>query len=147
MIDGVQTIIRRIVGNLAKGAILNTDMTLTPCYVVRDGNGKFAHGETPTAAQDALLEKIYDDMGIDEAADKMLAEMELDKKYPASDFYRWHHILTGSCEMGRKSFMANHGISMTDEYTVEEFAEIVKNDFGADRIAVLIEKIQETKGV
>lgn len=144
-IDEVQTLIYRVVGNLAKGAILHADMTLTPCYIVRDGKGKFAHGETPEAAQEALLEKIYDCMDIDEAVDTMLAEMELGKKYPASEFYRWHHILTGSCEMGRRLFMRDHGINMTDEYTIEEFAEIVKNDFGSDRIAVLINKIKGMK--
>ena len=141
IIDEVPTIVRKIVGNLAKGAILNSDMTLTPCYIVRDGRGKFAHGETAKAAQDALLEKIYEDMDIDEAVEKMLSELDLGKKYPASEFYKWHHILTGSCEMGRKAFMRNHGISMEDEFTVAEFVEIVKNDFGADRISVLAERI------
>ena len=142
IIDEVPTIVRNIVGNLAKGAILNSDMTLTPCYIVRDGRGNFAHGETAKAAQDALLEKIYEDMDIDEAVEKMLSELDLGKKYPASEFYKWHHILTGSCEMGRKAFMRNHGISMEDEFTVAEFVEIVKNDFGADRISVLAERIE-----
>ena len=141
IIDEFPTIVRNIVGNLAKGAILNSDMTLTPCYIVRDRRGKFAHGETAKAAQDALLEKIYEGMDIDEAVEKMLSELDLGKKYPASEFYKWHHILTGSCEMGRKAFMRNHGISMEDEFTVDEFVEIVKNDFGADRISVLAERI------
>ena len=141
IIDEVPTIVRKIVENLAKGAILNSDMTLTPCYIVRDGRGNFAHGETAKAAQDALLEKIYEDMDIDEAVEKMLSELDLGKKYPASEFYKCHHILTGSCEMGRKAFMRNHGISMEDEFTVAEFVEIVKNDFGADRISVLAERI------
>ena len=146
IIDEVPTIVRNIVGNLAKGAILNSDMTLTPCYIVRDLRGNFAHGETAKAAQDALLEKIYEDMDIDEAVEKMLSELDLGKKYPASEFYKWHHILTGSCEMGRKAFMRNHGISMEDEFTVAEFVEIVKNDFGADRISVLAERIGYISG-
>ena len=70
IIDEVPTIVRNIVGNLAKGAILNSDMTLTPCYIVRDLRGNFAHGETAKAAQDALREKIYEDMDIDEAVEK-----------------------------------------------------------------------------
>lgn len=49
--------------------------------------------------------------------------------------------ISDSCEMGRKVFMRNHGISMEDEFTVDEFIEIVKNDFGADRISVLAERI------
>lgn len=141
IIDGVPTIVRKIIGNLAKGVILNSDMTLTLCYIVRDGRGKFAHGETAKAAQDALLEKIYEDMDIDEAVEKMLSELDLCKKYPASEFFKWHHILTGSCEMGRKAFMRNHGINMEDEFTVAEFVEIVKDDFGSDRIGVLAERI------
>ena len=44
-IDGVNTLIRSVRGNTAHGAIVNNDLTLTPCYIVKQDN-VFAHGET-----------------------------------------------------------------------------------------------------
>ena len=49
MIDGVQTIITAVHGNIAKGTILQEDLTLTPCFVAKV-DGFFAHGETARAA-------------------------------------------------------------------------------------------------
>ena len=45
IIDDMQTIIESVRGNIAKGYILQSDLTLTPCHVVKE-NGKFAHGNT-----------------------------------------------------------------------------------------------------
>lgn len=55
MIDDVPTLIDHVHGNIAKGAILNSDLTTTPCYIVKSG-GWFAHGETLREAQAVLLE-------------------------------------------------------------------------------------------
>lgn len=43
MIDGVQTIITAVHGNIAKGTILQKDLTLTPCFMAKV-DGFFAHG-------------------------------------------------------------------------------------------------------
>ena len=69
LIDKVPTIILSIHMALAKGFILNSDLTMTPCYVVK-GNGCFAHGKTPQEAQEALREKMLENMDTDEAIDK-----------------------------------------------------------------------------
>lgn len=58
-IDGVNTVIYSVHGNMARGAILNTDMTLTPCYVAKEGRN-FAHGDTARDALMSLNEKLYD---------------------------------------------------------------------------------------
>jgi hypothetical protein len=42
--------------------------------------------------------------------------------------------------MGRKSFAKNHGINIDkDKFTVQEFIEITKNDFGGK----IIQKLEE----
>lgn len=69
LIDKVPTIILSIHMALAKGFILNSDLTMTPCYVVK-GNGCFAHGKTPREAQEALRKKMLENMDTDEAIDK-----------------------------------------------------------------------------
>ena len=141
LIDSIQTIITSIFGNLAKGFIIKNDLTLLPCFIAK-GNGYFAHGETAKEAVDALQKKIYSQMDTNEAIDQFLNTFDFEKKYPAKAFYKWHHILTGSCEMGRNHFVKQHGIDLDkDMYTVQEFIDMTKDDYGGD----IILKIQERK--
>jgi hypothetical protein len=144
LIDGVQTIITNIKRNIAKGFILNDDLTLTPCYVAK-GHNKFAHGETVKKAMEDLENKIFEDMDTDEAIEMFLKEFsDLDKKYSAKDFYVWHNRLTGSCEMGRNSFVRNGGYDLeNDTFTVKQFIEITENAFGGDIIKQLKNRIKE----
>ena len=139
VIDGLQTIINHIKGNVAKGRILNCDLSTTQCFVVK-GNGYFAHGETVREAFNALQSKIFENMDPEEAIESFMEKFEKNKKYPCKDFYEWHHCLTGSCEMGRKSFMQNKGITFDDSFTVDEFIEICENDYGSEIIKQLKER-------
>lgn len=136
MIDEIQTIISNIKGNLAKGFILNSDLTLSPCYICKNER-YFAHGETLKEARRALQEKILENMDTDEAIERFLSTFEKEKKYPVKDFYEWHHYLTGSCEMGRKSFMHDRNITFNDTYTVDEFIALCENSYGGEIIKEL----------
>ena len=78
-------------------------------------------------------------MDPEEAIESFMEKFEKNKKYPCKDFYEWHHYLTGSCEMGRKSFMQNKGITFDDSFTVDEFIEICENDYGSEIIKQLKE--------
>ena len=66
-IDNIPTIITSLKGNIAKGFILNSDFTLSPCFVVKHNN-LFAHGETLHEAQQALESKLFDEMEIGRAS-------------------------------------------------------------------------------
>ena len=144
-IDGQPTILNSIHKDVARGAILQVDFTLKPCYIVKS-RGYFAHGETIKKAMEDLNEKIFNDIDVEEKIDAFLGEFELDKKYPAHKFYEWHHKLTGSCEMGRKTFVEKHNIDLgKDEFTVEEFIELTQNDFGGEVIKELKERISDDK--
>ena len=138
LVDNVQTIIISIHLNLAKGYILNSDLTLQPCYIAK-GNGLFAHGETPVKAQDALREKMFENMDTDEAIKKFCETFKNGERYQGHDFFKWHHYLTGSCEMGRNSFVRNHDIDLDKTYTVQEFIRWTENDYGGQ----IIEKLKE----
>ena len=143
LIDNVQTIITHVFKNIAKGFILNSDLTLTDCYIAK-GNNLFAHGETVEKAMEALQEKIFSNIDIDTAIEMFLDEFETDKKYPAKEFYVWHNRLTGSCEMGRKQFIKERGYNLeTDSFTVSEFIEITKNSFGSEIIKQLEQALKE----
>ena len=144
-IDGIYTAIKSVVGNMAKGFIVNDDLTLEPCYVAK-GNNLFAHGETAEEALLALQEKIFENMNSKEAIDEFLKVFDLGKKYPAKDFYYWHHILTGSCKMGRDEFIKSHEIDLENGlYTVKDFIEITKNSYGGEVIRQLEEEIVRRK--
>ena len=139
LIDNVETIISDIKGNLAKGFILNVDFSLSPCYICK-GNGYFAHGETLKEAKESLRKKIFENMDTDETIEHFLSTFEKEKKYSARDFYEWHHYLTGSCEMGRKSFMQDRNITFGDMYTVDEFITLCENSYGGEIIKELKER-------
>jgi hypothetical protein len=141
-IDNIPTVIERVHGNLAKGFIVNKDLTTEKCYVAK-GNDMFAHGATAKEAADALQAKIIAKMDPDEKIEEFLKSFSPGTKYPAKAFYDWHHILTGSCEFGRNAFVKNHGIDLENGiYTVEEFIELTKNDFGGDIIKQLEERLE-----
>lgn len=136
-IDGVPTIFKRIIGNLAKGFIVNLrGFTKSACYIVR-GDGYFAHGETAKEAQDALFEKILEDKPEEERIEDFIAHFPKGKKAKGNEYYEWHHILTGSCKFGRDEFVRQNHIDLNSEYTPEEFIEIVKNAYGSDIIKQL----------
>lgn len=141
-IDSVPTVILHVKGNLAKGFIVNRDLTTERCYVAKSGN-MFAHGKTIKETQEALHKKIFANMGTDEKIDAFMREFKPGAKYPAKLFYEWHNKLTGSCEFGRNAFVRNHGIDLENGmYTPEEFVDITKDDFGGDIIKQIKERIE-----
>ena len=138
-IDGIATIITRIIDNMAKGFTLNDDLTLEHCYVAKEHNF-FAHGKTPREAIEAVREKFFANMDTDTAIEMFLKIFTPGKKYSAKEFYDWHNRLTGSCEFGRNKFIREHNIDLENgKYTVKEFIEITKTAFGGDIITQLEE--------
>lgn len=142
-VDDTPTIFTHIHGNVAKGYILERNVIFKPCYIVK-GNGYFAHGETLQEAQNALEEKIIDKMDVEEKI-KLFKEKfpDVNKKYAVKDFYQWHHNLTGSCEMGRKSFANSHNIDIdNDMMTVKEFIKLTENAYCGE----VIKELKESYG-
>ena len=60
IIDDTPTAIASVHGNIAQGFILQSDLQLKPCFIVKENN-MFAHGETLRDAFTSLQEKLYDD--------------------------------------------------------------------------------------
>jgi hypothetical protein len=139
LIDGVQTIISHVHGNVATGFILMSDLSRQPCFIVKEGN-KFSHGDTIRSAFQSLQEKMYGDCTEEEWIDKFKDHFsDFDKKYEAMEFFAWHHILTGSCKMGRESFAKDKGLNLgKDTLTVHEFIELTKNAYGGYIITKLM---------
>lgn len=143
VVDGIQTAINKVIGNFAKGFIINKDLTTETCYVAKSGN-TFAHGKTIHEAHEALIEKLLEEMPVEERIENFLKEFSGNKKFKVIEFYKWHHILTGSCKFGRDQFAKEHGIDLeNDEFTVKEFVELTKNSYGGDIIKEIERRISD----
>ena len=138
MIDGIQTIIKSVRNNVAKGFILQSDLTLTPCYIVKQNN-IFSHGETLHDAMRSLQEKLFENLSEEERIEEFVKFHEKDKKYSNKDFFEWHNKLTGSCLAGRNAFVKDHCIDIDGESTVDEFIKLTENSYGGN----IIKKLKE----
>ncbi|MDD7440051.1 hypothetical protein [Prevotellamassilia timonensis] len=137
LVDGIQTIIKSVHGNIAQGFILNSDLTLQPCYIVKEQN-KFAHGDTLHDAFTSLQEKIYDDSTEEERIKAFITKFpNYDTPYSNRDLFAYHHVLTGSCRMGRESFCKDKGINLDGSTTVREFVSLTKDSYGSETIRML----------
>lgn len=138
-IDDIATIISSIRNNIAKGFILQSDFTLTPCYVVKQDN-YFSHGSTLKEAFESLQEKLYQNASLEERIIKFRNKFtDFNTKYPASELFIWHNILTGSCKIGRESFVKDHNINIqTDTFTIYEFIELTKDSYNGGNIKLLL---------
>ena len=141
MIDGVQTIITAVHGNIAKGFILQGDLTLTPCFIAKVEDC-FAHGETVRQAVTDARDKAFEDMPQEERITAFLNAIKPNTAYPVMTLYDWHHRLTGSCEAGRKAFAKDHGINLSADMTREAFFELTKDAYGGNviRAAMMMAK-------
>ena len=137
-IDSVPTIIIQVKGNFAKGYIIDEDnLTFESCYIAKVGNS-FAHGKTLKEAVADAKAKEIEKMPIEERIEEFKDVFgSLDSEHTGKEFYDWHHILTGSCRMGRDGFCKTHKIDLEKKYTVRYFLDITKDSYGSDIIELV----------
>ena len=144
-IDNVPTIIIQVHGNFAYGYIVKEDLTVEPCFIAKVGNS-FAHGKTLTEAVADAKAKETKRLPIEERIEKFMEVFgPLDSEHTGKEFYDWHHILTGSCKMGRDGFCKSHNIDLAQKYTVRYFLDITKGSYGSDVIKMIIKAYENTK--
>ena len=143
IIDDIPTIITSVRNNIAKGFIVKNDLQFEPCYVVKENN-EFAHGDTLKDAFMSLQEKLYDDSTEEERIEAFKKQFpEYDIKYNNRDLFVYHHVLTGSCRMGREAFVSNKGLSLDGKTSVREFVKLTQDAYGGD----IIKKLPEAYGI
>jgi len=135
LVDDVPTLIYAVHGGYARGAILRGDLSLRPCYVARVGNC-FAHGDTIREARCDAVEKDLKKLPVKERiASFVAAHPDPDAECSGRDLYDWHHILTGSCRMGRDEWCREHGLSPARaRMTVWEFCRLTADAYGGATI-------------
>lgn len=143
MVDDIPTIFKSIRNNIAKGFIVKSDLQFEPCYIVKENN-QFAHGDTLKDAFMSLQEKLYDYSTEEERIEAFKKQFpEYDVKYDNKDLFVYHHVLTGSCRMGREAFMSNKGLSLDGNTSVREFVKLTQDAYGGD----IIKKLPEAYGI
>lgn len=143
MVDDIPTIFKSIRNNIAKGFIVKSDLQFEPCYIVKENN-QFAHGDTLKDAYMSLQEKLYDYSTEEERIESFKKLFpEYDVKYNNRDLFVYHHVLTGSCRMGREAFMSNKGLSLDGKTSVREFVKLTQDAYGGD----IIKKLPEAYGI
>lgn len=138
LVDGVPTLIYSVKGNLASGAVVNDDLTLRECRIAKVDN-YFAHGDTAHKAFEDAQSKALQNEPIENRVKRFVARHpDFDKKIPCKELFGWHHILTGSCEFGRRQFAEEHNIDVeTDSLTAKEFVALTKDSYGGENVKLL----------
>ena len=138
IIDDMQTIIYSVHGNIARGATINSDLTIADCYIAKCGD-YFAHGETVKQAMADAQSKAWQNKPIEERIGYVVGKYPyVDVPIEHSALFFLHNFLTGSCLFGRKEFAKAH--SLDPEHgamTMREFIHLTKDAFGGDNIRQL----------
>jgi hypothetical protein len=139
-IDDTPTIIYDVIGNNARCAVVQRDLTLEPCYVAKVYNF-FAHGDTLHDAMKAAQEKYDNNKPLEERIADFIAKYPtLDTVATNKDLFVAHHTLTGSCLFGRQQFAKEHDIDVENgTMTVREFIKFTNDAYGKDAIRKLEE--------
>jgi hypothetical protein len=92
-------------------------------YLVTDGNGKYAHGDSIKEAKGDLIYKISNrDVS-------QYQNIDLDKKYSFVECISMYRSITGSCSTGVKNFIETNGIKK-QSYSVNDIILLTKNNYG-----------------
>ena len=138
IIDDMQTIIYSVHGNIARGATINSDLTLADCYIAKSGD-YFAHGETAKQAMADAQSKAWQNKPIEERIDYVIEKYpDVDVPIEHSALFSLHNFLTGSCLFGRQEFAKSH--SLDPEHgamTMREFIHLTKDAYGGGNIRQL----------
>ena len=137
-IDKIPCTFDSIKGNAALVSVINVaDFSDSKMYVAKRGN-LFAHGNTLKEAHESVELKYYSTIGRDKAIAEFKNQFKAGIEYSNNLFYKWHTILTGSCESGKNHWLKENGININGSMTVAQFIEKTKNAYGSDIIRSLI---------
>lgn len=108
-------------GNVWKVKKINGPKTF---FIVTDGNGKYAHGDTIQEAKKDLIYKISN-------RDKSEYEsLTLDSVLSFEEAIECYRVITGACSFGTKDFVENYLTEKKESYTIREMIKLTKGRYG-----------------
>ena len=120
-VDGIFSVVDSRHGNVYKVHQIGSTKQM---YVVGDGNGKWAHGETIDEARKDLIYKISNR---DKSAYKNL---KLDSVLTFEEAIECYRVITGSCAAGTKDYVENRlPKPHKEKYSIREMIELTKNEY------------------
>lgn len=120
-VDGIFSIVDNYHGNVYKVHQIGSTKQM---YVVGDGNGKWAHGNTIDEARKDLIYKISN-------RDKSAYEnLKLDSILTFEEAIECYRVITGSCAVGTKDYVENRlPKPHKEKYSIREMIELTKNEY------------------
>ncbi len=129
-INNLSTLIYQIRGNYAKGAIIDDEFNITPCFIARIDNC-FAHGSTLHEADRDAQAKALENSSFEKRIQRFVEKYpDPNKPVPFADLFNWHNILTDSCWRGHKQFVKRHNLDTDAKYTPRFFIELTQKAYG-----------------
>lgn len=120
-VDGIFSVVDSHHGNVYKVHQIGNKKQM---YVVGDGNGKWAHGETIDEARKDLIYKISKR---DKSAFKNL---KLDSVLTFEQAIECYRVITGSCAAGTKDYVENRlPKPHKEKYSIREIIELTKDEY------------------
>ena len=125
-VDGIFSVVDSHKGNVWRTHRIGKDETL---YVVTDGEGHYAHGNTLKEAKADLIYKIND-------RDTSLYEnLSLDDEVSFEDAIAMYRTITGACAAGTRGFVESRlPEPHKEKYTIREVITLTDGEYGNERL-------------
>ena len=137
-IDQIPCVFESVHDNWAAVLIIDQNDFSTRKAFIAKLDGQFAHGETIKEAFAAVTDKVMDNMDIEEKKRLFFEKFPLfSAEYPIIYFFSWHHVITGSCDLGRRDFARSHNINLDGTMSVKSFIELTKESYNGSMIEEL----------
>ena len=122
--DGVFSEVVSRKGNVRRIKKIGSDKI---AYLVTDGRGRWAHGDTLEEAKRDLIYKISN-------TDKSKYEnYTLDTEVTFEEGIEMYRVITGACLFGVKNFVENRLKKRKEKYKVSEIISITKGEYGNEK--------------
>jgi len=124
--DGIFSIIERCHGNVFR---IRNIGEKKHSYLITDGEGHWAHGDSLGEARADLIYKINDR---DTSAYK---KMKLDDELIFEEAIAAYRTITGACSAGTRDFIENRlSKPYKKKYTIREMIELTKGEYGSEKL-------------
>lgn len=144
IIDSIPCTFISIKKNVALIEVINKDLTTTKTFLAKDENF-FAHGKTAKEAIEAAYRKKIASVDVETRINLFVKTFDFNSVQSNRTFFDWHHVLTGSCELGRNRFVKENAIDLNKSMSTKKFLELTKNEYGGEIIKKIIEIYKQTK--
>ena len=104
-------------------------------YLVTDGNGRWAHGDTIAEARKDLVYKISN-------RDKSVYEsLTLDSELTFEECIQCYRVITGACAAGTRNYVENRlPKPHKEKYTVREMIELTDGEYNSEKLREFFKK-------